>query len=106
MDPGLMQFTCTPSAIPSSARALVNESIAALTDPPMANSAPGVRPPAPETKSNDPLDAFKYGHAARDTRIEPKYFNANPSAKSASVNSRKLPRLVAPALLTAMSKVP
>jgi hypothetical protein len=40
---------------------LVSESSPALTDPPMVNCAPGVRPPLPEIITTDPPDFFRYG---------------------------------------------
>ena len=57
--PGLTAFTWTPSRIPASARAFVNDSNPAFTAPPAANSAPGVLPPAPEMKSTDRQLFFK-----------------------------------------------
>src|SRR5437764_997154 len=63
MVPGLIAFTCTPSRIPASAIALVNESNAAFTEPPMVNWLPGVRPPAPVTTAVFPVSvpmAFQY----------------------------------------------
>ena len=37
----------------------MRESSAALTDPPMVNCAPGVRPPAPEMNTTDPDSGFQ-----------------------------------------------
>src|ERR1700723_3395044 len=103
MLPGFTAFTCTPSRIPMSARALVSERTAAFTEPPIVNNGPGIRPPTPEIFNTEPACAFNCGQAARVKRMAPKNFSANPSAQSSSVSSRKSPRLVAPALLTTMS---
>ena len=69
----------------------------------MANAGPGVRPPTPTMFRTDPFASFRCGHAARINRTAPKYFRLNPSRKSSSVNDRKSPRLVAPALFTTTS---
>jgi hypothetical protein len=53
-----------------------------------------------------PPPARRCGHAARQHRIAPKNFSANPSAQSSSVSSKKSPRLVAPALLTSRWRLP
>src|ERR1700722_19974780 len=113
MVPGLIAFTCTPSRSLASAIVLVKESSAALTEPPMVNCRPGVRPPMPEMKISEPADFFgaqgaaapspdflallrrsvvrglaeRCGHAARVSRTAPKNFKANPSAQSPSDNA-------------------
>ena len=43
-----------PPVMPSSAMALVKDNSAALTEPPIANSAPGVRPPTPAILTTEP----------------------------------------------------
>ena len=53
--------------------------------------------------STEPRRALRCGHAARVKRTAPINFSANPSTQSASVNSKKSPRFVAPALFTTMS---
>src|ERR1035437_6697644 len=104
--PGLIAFTCTPSPTPTSAIAFVNESIAALTEPPMVNCAPGVQPPTPAMFTTEPFRCFRIGHAARSSRTAPKNFSAKPSVQSSSLSVRKSPRLVAPALFTTISIPP
>src|SRR6185437_8367804 len=104
--PGLTALTCTPSTMPSSAIALVKDRHAALTEPPMVKCAPGVRPPAPMMLTMEPWRFFSSGHAARVSRTVQKYLSANPSVNCSSVNERKSPRCVAPALLTTMSMPP
>lgn len=101
--PGFTAFTCIPSAIPTAANAFVSDNNAAFTDPPTANSAPGVLPPVPAMFTNDPPAAANAPHEARANRTAAKYFNANPSVKSSSANSKNAPLFVAPALFTTMS---
>jgi acetyl-CoA C-acetyltransferase len=58
---------------------------------------------APEWFTTEPALDLRCGHAARVNRTAPKNFSANPSVQSTSVNSKKSPRFVAPALFTTMS---
>ena len=106
MNPGLIALTRTPSFTPRSASALVSSRHAALTLPPMVNSALPVRPPTPMMLTMVPLLAIRCFQAARLRRMAPKNFSAKPSSQSASVSSKKSPRLVAPALLTSRSILP
>ena len=69
-------------------------------------SALAVLPPIPAILTIAPRLVTRCGHAARQQRMAPKNFNANPSAQSASGRSRKSPRLVAPALFTSTSICP
>jgi hypothetical protein len=55
IEPGLMVLTRTPSLIPRSARTFVRFISAALTVPPMVNSAEPVRPPMPTMLMMPPL---------------------------------------------------
>src|ERR1700686_3791606 len=67
MRPGLIAFTWTPSRMPISATAFVNERQAPFTEPPIVNSAPGVRPPAPMMFRTEPRSAGVAG-VSRDDR--------------------------------------
>ena len=50
--------------------------MAAFTVPPIVNSADAVRPPMPAMFTMQPPLALRCGHAARQSRIAPKNFNA------------------------------
>jgi hypothetical protein len=106
IEPGLMALTRTPSVMPRSDNALVRLSNAAFTDPPIVNSALAVRPPTPTILTIAPRVCIKCCQAARAQRIAAKNFNAKPSCQSRSLNLRKSPRLVAPALLIKTSTLP
>ena len=88
-----MAFTRTPSFTPRSASTFVRFISAALTAPPMANSALPVRPPTPMMLTIVPRDACRCGHAARLQRIAPKNLRPKPSAQSASDNVEEVAAL-------------
>ena len=74
--PGFTAFTCTPSRIPTSASALVTDSTAAFTLPPIVNSAPGVFPPTPAMLTMAPPLCRNSGQASRASRTAPCSFSA------------------------------
>ena len=104
--PGLIELTCTPSALPMSAIALVKATQAALTELPMVKGASGSLPPMPAIVTSEPRCALSSGQASRVSRTWAKNLSAKPSAQSASDSLKKSPRWVAPALLTRMSSRP
>ena len=59
IEPGLIALTRTPSFKPRSASAFVRLSNAALTEPPIANSALPVRPPMPDDVDDAALARFQ-----------------------------------------------
>src|SRR5258708_2154126 len=102
--PGGMTLTLTLSRLPSFARPLEKLATAALTAPPIKNSASGVRGAAPTILTTLPCEAFNSGQNKRVSRTQPKNFSAKPSSQTASGNSRNAPARVAPALLTSTSQ--
>src|SRR5262245_44661611 len=102
--PGWMTFTLTSSRLPSLDRPLEKLATAALTDPPIRNSASGVRAAPPTMLTTLPCAAFSSGQNSRVSRTQPKNFSAEPSSQAASGSSRNAPARVAPALLTSTSQ--
>src|SRR5215471_15343524 len=101
-----MTLTLTLSRLPSFERPLEKLATAALTDPPIKNSASGVRAAPPTMLTTLPCEAFNSGQNSRVSRTQPKNLSAKPSSQVASDNSRKAPARVAPALLTRTSQRP
>src|SRR5215510_2758972 len=99
-----MTLTLTLSRLPSLERPLEKLATAALTEPPIKNSASGVRAAPPTMLTTLPCEAFNSGQNNRVSRTQPKNFNAKPSSQIASGNSRNAPARVAPALLTSTSQ--
>src|SRR5499426_4477191 len=99
-----MTLTLTLSRLPSLARPLEKLATAALTEPPIKNSASGVRAAPPTMLTTLPCEAFNSGQNRRVSRTQPKNFSAKPSSQTASGNSRNAPARVAPALLTSTSQ--
>src|SRR6516165_932914 len=99
-----MTLTLTLSRLPSFDSPLEKLATAALTAPPIKNSASGVRAAPPTTLTTLPCEAFSSGQNRRVSRTQPKNFSAKPSSQTASGNSRNAPARVAPALLTSTSQ--
>src|SRR6266550_1458969 len=99
-----MTLTLTLSRLPSFDRPLEKLATAALTAPPIRNSASGVRAAPPTILTTLPCEAFNSGQNRRVSRTQPKNFSAKPSSQTASGNSRNAPARVAPALLTSTSQ--
>src|SRR6516162_1676255 len=99
-----MTLTLTLSRLPSFDRPLEKLATAALTAPPIKNSASGVRAAPPTILTTLPCEAFNSGQNRRVSRTQPKNFSAKPSSQTASGNSRNAPARVAPALLTSTSQ--
>src|SRR5262245_24378520 len=66
--PGWMTLTLTLSRLPSLARPLEKLATAALTEPPIKNSASGVRAAPPTMLTTLPCDAFNSGQNSRVSR--------------------------------------
>src|SRR6266540_5409422 len=99
-----MTLTLTLSRLPSFDRPLEKLATAALTEPPIKNSASGVRAAPPTMLTTLPCEAFNSGQNSRVSRTQPKNFSAKPSSQTASGKSRNAPARVAPALLTSTSQ--
>src|SRR5215831_2126334 len=99
-----MTLTLTLSRLPSLDRPLEKLATAALTEPPIKNSASGVRAAPPTMLTTLPCEAFNSGQNSRVSRTQPKNFSAKPSSQTASGKSRNAPARVAPALLTSTSQ--
>src|SRR5215467_2045081 len=99
-----MTLTLTLSRLPSFDRPLEKLATAALTAPPIKNSASGVRAAPPTMLTTLPCEAFSSGQNRRVSRTQPKNFSAKPSSQTASGRSRNAPARVAPALLTSTSQ--
>src|SRR5215813_2364542 len=99
-----MTLTLTLSRLPSFDSPLEKLATAALTAPPIKNSASGVRAAPPTMLTTLPCEAFSSGQNRRVSRTQPKNFSAKPSSQTASGNSRNAPARVAPALLTSTSQ--
>src|SRR6516225_6284361 len=99
-----MTLTLTLSRLPSFDRPLEKLATAALTAPPIKNSASGVRAAPPTMLTTLPCEAFSSGQNRRVSRTQPKNFSAKPSSQTASGKSRNAPARVAPALLTSTSQ--
>src|SRR3954451_2784575 len=104
--PGWMTLTLTPSFLPSPDSALEKFAIAAFTEPPIVNSASGVRAAPPIMLTTWPSRSFSIGQNSFESRTQAKYFSAKPSWNASSGSSRKFPERVAPALLTSTSQRP
>ena len=104
--PGWMMLTLTPSFMPSRDSPLVKFAIAALQEPPIRKSGLGVRAAPPPILTTLPCASVSIGQNMRDSRTQPKNFSMKPSCQVSSESSRKLPALVAPALLTSTSQRP
>src|SRR6266566_7783877 len=99
-----MTLTLTLSRLPSLERPLEKLATAALTEPPIKNSASGVRAAPPTMLTTLPCEAFNSGQNSRVSRTQPKNFSAKPSSQTASGKSRNTPARVAPALFTSTSQ--
>src|SRR6516164_8903877 len=99
-----MTLTLTLSRLPSLDRPLEKLATAALTEPPIKNSASGVRAAPPTMLTTLPCEAFNSGQNSRVSRTQPKNFSAKPSSQTASGKSGNAPARVAPALLTSTSQ--
>jgi hypothetical protein len=71
-----MTLTLTLSRLPSFDRPLEKLATAALTEPPIKNSASGVRAAPPTILTTLPCEAFNSGQNRRVSRTQPKNFSA------------------------------